>query len=193
MHFFQLQDQKEQNVFLLKTTIFFKSEINMKIFLPTLAAISAASGYALSEFAQKKYPSEGSKFKPGDSYPLSNGKKKIFIGYTGHHQETIRHINPNIPLYYASKQTAQGYAGRYGNQGVVGHVVGNKIPSYGDHGKPRTATNLFPFGTYAPLSPNGIKNLDIEVVDPESVTSKTKVGRLPALKRMFGFGGRETN
>ena len=122
-----------------------------------------------ANYLLEKYPPIGSQFKWGSFYNTS-GKK--FIGYTGHRKDFK--LDNSRDLYFTTrKKTAQSYAGIGGQ---VWHVIGKEAPRDEHYGKPHTSTNLLGKGTYTPLSPQGIKTLNVEVVDPEQVTNDTEIG-----------------
>ena len=140
---------------------------------------------ALGTYAEKNYPPKGSSYKEGDTYIDEAGRSKTFIGYTGHHATTLKEIDHSRDLYYTSnKSIAQRYAYINGHEkGAVGHVIGDSLPTYHDHGSARFE------GVHTPLSSDGMKRLNIKILHPEPVTHETKLGKFTAIKRMIGKTG----
>jgi hypothetical protein len=143
---------------------------------------SIGAGYAVGALAEHVSPPTGTRYRVGETY-FERGHKKIVIGYSGHHKDMK--LNPNMPLYFGSKETAQRYSQRYGNDGVVFLVIANEPLRYRDYGRPRTATNLFPYGHFKPISPSGLQQRQVALVEPEAVTPLTKVGKLAAIRRIL--------
>lgn len=152
---------------------------------------SSVLAYYGSSYLQKHHGPTGRVFKAGQRVTV-NGEELVVIGYFGAAESTMRKIDLKTrELYYTSKKkVAQQYARDRASvlartnpnetpQTAV--VVGTALPKESDHNCPRFSSE----GGPAPLSPNGLQRLNVQLVHHENVNASTASGITANINRLI--------
>lgn len=148
----------------------------------SLGALSGL-GYGATTYAEKHHGPEGKRPTLGSKI-VYKGQEHTVIGWFGATKKTIENIDATRELYFGDKKTAQGYAKNRAKQAndpaTVVMLVGKSLPDSRKDLNP----SRFEMGPN-PLSPEGLKRLNVQFVHSEPVTPQTQEGHIANFKRML--------
>jgi len=133
---------------------------------------------------QRAFPPMVNYPKIGSLFHLSDGTVKQVIGFFGSSDKTARQIDHSRDLFFAktpnetlvfSKSRCEGE----GHRPTISLVVAEKNPDPEDFGDPWFE------GSYAPLSPEGQRKLNVQVLPYTEVNTQTQPGIIGSIYRAY--------